>query len=259
MRTIRKYVFETNSSSMHCITFCNEDLGADGKLVERTTDEYPVPNEDGVLEIEVTRYWECSDLCITSNLRDIIEYFCVLADGSGYDHKGALELLRNQYEAAGLTPPKDFYLYVVDMDGNRISYEMGNFVAPEYRYLYEERRYEYMFDVWCGTNQDVIYFINNELGVKVTPAIYASTELTVEQFLKLRAAFPDFRQDDTQLPLGELAVITHGAGVACNDLTGDNLADALYCLDSDEIGQFGDRYQYYDLFKYRLTLNFWHS
>ena len=259
MRTVRKSVFETNSSSMHCITFCNEDLGADGKLVERTTDEYPVPNEDGVLEIEVTRYWECSDLCITSNLRDIIEYICVLADGSGNDHKGALELLRNQYEAAGLTPPKDFYLYVVDMYGNKISYESGNFVAPEYRYLYEEQRYVYMFDVWCGTDQKVVDFINNELGVKVTPAIYASVDLTVEQFLKLRTAFPDFRQSDTQLPLGELAVIPHGAGVACNDLTGESLADALEYLDSDEIGQFGERYQYYDLFKYKLTLDFWHS
>ncbi len=259
MRTIRKSVFETNSSSMHCITVCNEDLGADGKPVKRTTDEYPVPNEDGVLEIEVTRYWECSDQCVTSNLRDIIEYICVLADGSDGDHKGALELLQDQYEVTGLTPPKDFYLYVVDMDGNKISYESGNFVAPRHRYLKEKNGYAHMFDVWHGTDQKVVDFINDELGVKTTPAIYASVSLTVEQFLKLREAFPDFRQSDTQLSLGELAVLPHGAGVACNDLTGESLADALEYLDSEEIGQFGDMYQYDDLFKYRLTLDFWHS
>jgi hypothetical protein len=223
-------------------------------VTERTPDEFPVPNEDGILEIEVTRYWQCDDECVTSNLRDIIEYICVLADGSGNDHKGALEVLRTQYEEAGLTPPKDFYLYVVDIDGHRHPYEYGGFIAPEKQYSYEDDSYKKVFSVWSIGNEKVRDYIRNELGVSIGEATYAYADLTTEQFMKLRAAFPDFIMERAGLPLGELAVLTHGAGVACNDLTGDNLKEAIDFLDSDS-----EEYWYPDLFKYRLTLNFWHS
>ena len=50
MLTIRNQVFETNSSSEHCISFSQE---------YRTADEFPKLNKDGILEVEIKHYWTC--------------------------------------------------------------------------------------------------------------------------------------------------------------------------------------------------------
>ena len=71
MITIRTAVFETNSSSEHCIVYHKE---------ARDPSEFPPLNADGILEIEVKHLWQCGEAGTeTGDVRDIIEYLCVLA------------------------------------------------------------------------------------------------------------------------------------------------------------------------------------
>ena len=50
MFTIRHNVFETNSSSEHALKV-NRD-------VPRKKEDFPLLNDQGILELEATRYWE---------------------------------------------------------------------------------------------------------------------------------------------------------------------------------------------------------
>lgn len=125
MRTIRHNVFETNSSSEHCIAF-NPML--------RTPDEFPKLTPDGILEIEVKHNWECGEPGTdTSSLEAIIEYLCVLAIhcspypdtekvGNTVSKKQFLDEIKYAYEKMGLPQPTDFYAYFLDTDGNRHEY-----------------------------------------------------------------------------------------------------------------------------------------
>ena len=118
MRTIRQQVFETNSSSEHCIAFVD---------AKRKPDEFPVVRSDGVLEIEVKHYWECGAVdTITNKVVDIIEYLYCVAMSCSVDRPASMGLflddLRRAYETYGLVPPTDVHGYVVDDKGTRHKY-----------------------------------------------------------------------------------------------------------------------------------------
>ena len=68
MFTIRHNVFETNSSSEHALKV-NRD-------VPRKKEDFPLLNDQGILELEATRYWESG--VSVSSIRDIMEYICLL-------------------------------------------------------------------------------------------------------------------------------------------------------------------------------------
>jgi hypothetical protein len=127
MITIRTAVFETNSSSEHCIVYHKE---------ARDPSEFPPLNADGILEIEVKHLWQCGEAGTeTGDVRDIIEYLCVLAIncfpwrdeekaiGNSLSKTDCLLDIQYAYEKAGLEAPKGFYAYFLDVDGNRHDFE----------------------------------------------------------------------------------------------------------------------------------------
>lgn len=105
MKTIRSHVFETNSSSMHSMTYSPN---------RRSIDEFPVPDADGILHVELKRYWECGVEYDPSSLADIIEYLCAQSVFSStswkwetgcspfdQSHAACLELLQDAYNSVG--------------------------------------------------------------------------------------------------------------------------------------------------------------
>lgn len=114
MRTVRHSVFETNSSSMHSLTYSE---------TRRDPGEFPRPNDDGILEVELKTYWECSGECVTDEVSRIIEYMCAQSIYSGghetKSHGQCLSLLQEVYAEFGLPEITDFICYVIDMHGVR--------------------------------------------------------------------------------------------------------------------------------------------
>jgi hypothetical protein len=120
MRTIRQQVFETNSSSEHCIAFVD---------AKRKPEEFPVVPDNGVLEIEVKHFWECGGTgVITNKVVDIIEYlYCIAMGCVACNRPESMEQfltdLKNAYQAYGLIPPTSVYGYFLDDKDNRHPYE----------------------------------------------------------------------------------------------------------------------------------------
>ena len=250
MRTVRQNVFETNSSSMHTLTIMSE---------RRTPNEFPPLSEDGCLDIEVTRYWHSAKTCHTENLRDIIEYICVLAEASNNDHDGALQLLRERYTAAGLTPPEDFRLYVVDIDGNRVDYN-SDYVFPVDQWSSDTGTFKPVFCIYVNDDtdenaQDINAYLTTNFGTGPYSTPYV--EMNLEQFMVFRQIFPNHRLTSCNYtPIGEQPVLNHPVGVAANCLIDDSLAEALECLYNPELDTNCD---IEDAFIYISKLGFYHS
>lgn len=134
MKTIRKNVFETNSSSTHAFT-CSNDL--------RDMTEYPLPDENGVLRVNLTRFWTSDDYvngdtCDSDDIKDIIEYICSHAVFSSvvWDSRtGKYEphydffaknicycnrLFRDLYKFLKLPKIKSLYIYTECEDGSEL-------------------------------------------------------------------------------------------------------------------------------------------
>lgn len=141
MKTIRPCVFETNSSSEHCITVSDE---------LRTADEMPALNPDGILEIEAKIKWECGQPgTTTDDVRDIMDYLCAMAfcltpwDASAEAQKlvrtksfeSLLWYVQEAYKSLGLEPPKGIFYYFTDVNGKKYRYDgtgMDNVIkAPD--------------------------------------------------------------------------------------------------------------------------------
>ena len=215
--------------------------------------EFPPLSNDGWLDIEVTRFWESDDCCWTQNLRDIIEYICILAEASNNDHASALKLLQERYTAAGLTPPKDYRLYVVDIDGNRIDYN-SDFLYPDNWFNYDEKKYYPVFWVYPDNEHPEI---DKYLKYHCKQDNDNRCKLTLEEFLLFRESFPDYIMSECNYePIGKQPVIDHNVGIAANCLTEDSLAESLDSLCDP------DTYKYCpieDAFTNISTLGFYHS
>ena len=250
MRTVRQNVFETNSSSMHTLTITSE---------RRMPNEFPPLSEDRCLDIEVTRFWHGSPACHTENLRDIIEYICVLAEASNNDHAGALKLLQERYTAAGLTPPEDFRLYVVDIDGNRVDYN-SDYVFPDEHYDYDTGTFKPVFCIYVDDDADEnAQDINAYLTTNFDAGPYSKpyVEMNLEQFMIFRQIFPNHLLTSCNYtPIGEQPVLNHPVGITANCLIGDSLADALEFLNNPELDEYCN---IEDAFIYISKLGFYHS
>lgn len=122
MFTIRHNVFETNSSSEHALKV-NRD-------VPRTKEDFPLPNDQGILEIEATRYWESG--VSVSSIRDIMEYICLLCYSVEDNFDSAFAHIKKAYEEIGLQAPNGLSVYVIDHNGKRHSYTDDDYINGPY-------------------------------------------------------------------------------------------------------------------------------
>ena len=140
MRTIRTSVFETNSSTTHCVTFSSQYKKVD-EIPMRDKSEFPLPDKNGVLEIEIDCYWD-NDITEDSrfdmeNVTTFIKYLAGHAVFSStkriwnsrknteyennFDENKELFLkdLQEAYTIMGLTPPKDVKYFFLDVNDNK--------------------------------------------------------------------------------------------------------------------------------------------
>lgn len=241
MRTVRAHVFETNSSSEHCMTI-------DKDRTPRTADEFPELNPDGTLSIEVTRFWKCSKECVTDVLRDIMEYILVLADACN-DYKSGVEMIQAGYRTAGLTQPTDVILYVVDENGQRIPYLTGNFISVDNGFSRPEEE-SVSFQVDLDEHPDVRDF----LGMKDSRWCF---QVSIDKYKELREKFPDLVPEHHSMPIGKLPFVPHPAGITYNCMPGDSLDSSLAFLSSD--WDYHEDVDITESFSVKTTLWFTHS
>ena len=122
MFTIRHNVFETNSSSEHALKV-NRDT-------PRKKEDFPLLNDQGILEIEATRYWESG--ASVSSVRDIMEYICLLCYAVEDNFDSAFAHIKRAYEEIGLPVPNGLSVYVVDHNGKRHSYADDDYLNGPY-------------------------------------------------------------------------------------------------------------------------------
>lgn len=232
---------------MHCLTVGKEP---------RTKEEFPVLGENGILELEVTRYWQSSEECDTTNLRDIIEYLAVLADGCN-DIDSGLELIQMGYRLHGLKAPTGLFLYVVDMHGNRIPYN------DEYISINP--------DIWSDITVSLRIDDDEDSNAPDSIAAMKScltamgkqprywVDFTIDEFKQFRSACPDIIPVEYTKRLGELPFIEHTVGISANCLTDATLDGALRFLSSGRDCYNDEPPDYMDAFRYKSRLFFYHS
>lgn len=123
MRTIRINVFETNSSSMHAFSY---PKGTEPALRDKS--EFPLPDENGVLEIELDTYWRSGNpKCTTDNVERIIQYLAAQTIWSALNkeimeqnRKAFLTVLNTVYTEFGLPEIKDYRCYAWTVDCDRV-------------------------------------------------------------------------------------------------------------------------------------------
>ena len=122
MFSIRHNVFETNSSSEHALKV-NRDA-------PRKKEDFPLLNDQGILEIEATRYWESG--VSVSSIRDIMEYICLLCYAVEDNFDSAFAHIKSAYEEIGLPVPNGLSVYVIDHNGKRHSYTDDDYINGPY-------------------------------------------------------------------------------------------------------------------------------
>lgn len=227
MKTIRTSVFETNSSSEHCLTLSTEP---------RQKEEFPALTDDGVLELEVTRFWECSDECDTEILRDIMEYIAVLADACN-DTESGLRMIQRAYEEAGLAAPKSIYLYVVDELGKRIKYT-DEYISADRYYDHNENKDKYEVTIYVDFDEE-----ENKRCADVLKKMGKDPEyylnFGVDEFLQFRNECPYVVTTEQGMPIGECPFITHPVGISANCLTDCTLNASMQFADNGDLEMDG--------------------
>lgn len=173
MKTVRHGVFETNSSTTHCITFSKDYKNVDD-IPLRNPAELPILNEDGNLEVELNVYWDIDvrdsgDLDLNS-VDTIIKYLAAHAVFSSREilwsrhnheirnnfdknHKDFLNDIQQAYKVLNQTPPKDIKIYTLDVDDNKI-------------YITKDNLYKWFIpynDNWYSSKKDWIDKVNNTI------------------------------------------------------------------------------------------------
>lgn len=140
MKTIRRGVFETNSSTTHCASF-SKDYKSISEIPLRDVSTFPKLNADNVLEIELDIYWDMdvkeNDDIDLSSVETIIKYLAAHAVFSSEqtmysrknyevknnfdeNHELFLKDLQEAYTTMGLTPPTDVKYYFLDIGDNKV-------------------------------------------------------------------------------------------------------------------------------------------
>lgn len=138
MKTIRMNVFETNSSSEHAFSY---PKGTEPAIRDKS--EFPLPDETGVLEIELDTYWRSGNpKCTTNNVERIIQYLAAQSIWSArldrkvgeqgkvtyeldkeilaQNRKAFLTMLNTVYAEFGISVIKDYHCYVLTVDGDTV-------------------------------------------------------------------------------------------------------------------------------------------
>lgn len=142
MKTIRHKVFETNSSTTHCITFENEKkVKSKSDIPRRDPKEFPELNENGELEVEMNIYWDDdvrnNELIDLHSADGVIKYITAHAvfsniktmygrrnpetkDNFDANHIALLNDIQKAYKIMGLKPPVDVKPYTLDVNDKKI-------------------------------------------------------------------------------------------------------------------------------------------
>lgn len=140
MRTIRRGVFETNSSTTHCATY-TKTYKHIADIPLRDKKEFPTLNADGTLDVELFVYWDMEvrerDDIDLSSVKTIIEYLAAHAVFSCHEtlwsrknneeiyhyndnHANFVRDVQKAYQTVGLTAPTDVRPYFLDTGDNKI-------------------------------------------------------------------------------------------------------------------------------------------
>lgn len=140
MKTIRRGVFETNSSTTHCASF-SKDYKSISEIPFRDVSTFPKLNADNVLEIELDIYWDMevkeNDDIDLSSVETIIKYLaahavfsseqtmysrknCEVKNNFDENHDLFLKDLQEAYTTMGLTAPTDVKYYFLDIGDNKV-------------------------------------------------------------------------------------------------------------------------------------------
>lgn len=139
MRTIRESVFETNSSTTHCVTI-SKQFKTVKDVPFRSPSEFPKLNANKELEVEMNIYWDMDVLDKSidlSSVDTIIKYITAHAVYSSEEtlysrknhevinhfdenHENLLHDIQEAYEIIGLEAPVDIKPYFLDENDNKI-------------------------------------------------------------------------------------------------------------------------------------------
>ena len=177
MKTIRRKVFETNSSTTHCVTFTKRYANLFAVPL-RDVSEFPKLNTNNELEIELDVFW-VMDVIGNSNfdfskVEAIIKYLCAQAVFSSQEtlfsrrnneiinhfddnHKAFLKDLQVAYSIMGLTVPVDVKPYVLDINDNKIYVTKDN--LNKWFYPFEEQ-------TWYSSKKEWKKSIEKKIEVK---------------------------------------------------------------------------------------------
>jgi hypothetical protein len=237
MRTIRMNVFETNSSSEHAFTY---PKGTEPTLRDKS--EFPLPDENGLLEIELDTFWDsCNPKCCTDDVKRIIQYFAAqsiysvkvdyVKDKHGKwesivdkdvlvkNHTDFLEMLNIVYKEFGLPEIKDYRCYVLTVDGDKVI--IDGYEKQDYRNC--------EFEPEC---------------------------MSRDEYDAMLARF----HKDSDYP--DCPKLAHYIGISANCLREDSFIQAFEYL--DPVDWRDDLYKKkhdmpLDILRKRITLTFWHS
>lgn len=230
-------VFETNSSSEHAFTYPE---GTEPALRDKS--EFPLPDENGLLEIELDTFWQSGNpKCYTNDVKRIIQYlaahsvYSVLTEWRFDKNKGVvykvrkdireqnrkdfLDLLNGVYREFGLPEIKDYRCYALTVDGDKVVIDGDE--PQDYR------------------------------NCEFDPA-----DMDREEYDGMVARFHE-KSDYPNCPK-----LAHYVGITGNCLTGDSFADAMAFFGPEDWRE--DLHEKThdmprDLLRKRITLTFYHT
>lgn len=198
MKTIRFNTFETNSSSTHAFTLSK---------TKRNKKEFPLPDENGVLSIELKNWFDCGSDCTCEDslneLPTLLEYYAAHAvfsyDNYTWRHEGedinAIEtksmqknlkqyedILKEVYKELKLPEVKKLEIYAVTKTGEKIVADAPNVLPCTSGYWFEsdEDRKNYKFKHYFGLPSNDLRSSSFYSGA--CPDSYDSKGLGVDEF-----------------------------------------------------------------------------
>lgn len=181
MKTIRRGVFETNSSTTHCATY-TKTYKRISDIPLRDVSEFLALNPDGTLDIELFVYWDIEvrerDDIDLSSVKTIIEYLAAHAIFSCHEtlwsrknneviyhyndnHKLFLSDIQKAYQTMGLKAPTDVRPYFLDINDNKIYITEDNidkwfFPFEEYPWFDKQSEYDNYIKKTIKRNPDAV-------------------------------------------------------------------------------------------------------
>lgn len=199
MKTVRFNTFETNSSSTHAFTLSK---------IKRSKKEFPLPDENGVLSIELKNWFDCGSDCTCEDslneLSTLLEYYAAHAvfsyDNYAWNHDGedikAVEtesmqknlkqyedILKEVYKEMKLPEVKKLEIYAVTKTGKKIVADAPNVLPCTNGYWLDDdddRKKNYKFKYYFGLPSNDLRHSSFYSGA--CPNGYDGNDLGVDDF-----------------------------------------------------------------------------